>query len=151
LGGVKLKVDVREIVESLKKEIEKGHNTAALLSQEGRYFENRMSEYKKQENIVIFGAGNYGRTLYKMLDREGMGEKVCCFCDNSIVEGNSNFNGVEILSVNEAYSKYPKAFYIITPRMYENEILRQLVKLGVGINNISIFTMSYLEGSLYAM
>ena len=38
-------------------------------------------------------------------------------------------------------NQYPDACFVITPKDYENEILRQLVHMGVDVENIVIFNI----------
>ena len=93
--------------------------------------------------IVVVGAGVYGERLFEMLEAEGIANKVCCICDNSIERRRFNSFPIDVLSVEEAVINYPDALYVITPRFYENELLQQLVDLGVPVKQIMIFTFAY--------
>lgn len=134
------KIDVVEIIETFKKEIE-GENIPIwkqYLASE--YYARRMNEYREQSDIVIFGAGKYGKFVYKMLSLEKI-QTARCFCDNSASEKEWKIGELDVLTPQEAIQRFPNAMYIITPRLYENEMLRQLVDLGIDVRHISIFVM----------
>lgn len=138
---------VIDVVDSIKKEIEREKLPIGRKYLAESYYERRMEEYRKQHKLVIFGAGNYGRLLYQMLCLEGI-HSVRCFCDNTPANLQRKLVDLDILAPAEAVRQYPDAMYIITPKGYENEIARQLVNSGVDIKQISIFIMalSGLEG-----
>ncbi len=138
---------VIDVVNSVKMEIEREAIPIGRQYLAESYYERRMEEYRKQDKLVIFGAGNYGRLLYRMLCLEGL-HSVQCFCDNTPANQQRKLVGLDILSPEEAVRQHPDAMYIITPKGYENEIVRQLVHNGVDIGQISIFMMalSGLEG-----
>lgn len=138
---------VVEIVHSIKKEIDKEKLPVGKQFLAEDYYERRVEEYRKQDKLVIFGAGNYGRLLYQMLCLEGL-HSVQCFCDNTPANQQRKVVDLDILAPEEAVRRYPDAMYIITPKGYENEIARQLVHSGVDIGQISVFVMalSGLEG-----
>lgn len=128
------------VMESIKKEIEDRKIPIKRQYLASEYYEKRMKEYKKQDEIVIFGSGNYGRDLYKMMIQEGI-QSVRCFCDNGAARQHKQLSGLEILSPDEAIEKFPNAMYIVTPKGYGDEIMRQLVGMGIDVRHISIFTM----------
>lgn len=136
-----------DVVNSIKKEIETEKLSIRSQYLAEDYYEHRMEEYRKQDQLVIFGAGNYGRLLYKMMCLEGF-HSVQCFCDNTPAIQQQQLADLDILAPEEAVRRYPDAMYVITPKGYENEIVRQLVHYGVDIGQISIFVMalSGLEG-----
>lgn len=107
------------------------------------YYARRLEEYQKQSQIVIVGAGRFGRRLYETLDDEGAATRICCACDNNRNGGLQLQRVLPVLSVETAVKTYPDAYYIITPREYENELLQQLAGLGIPVKNISIFTFAY--------
>lgn len=103
------------------------------------YYEKMMAEFRKQDEIVIVGSGVYGLRLYEMLEAEEIAGRVRVFCDNSRERQELKIRGVDVLAVEEAVSQYPYAHYVITPRRYENELLRQLVHLGIQVDSIAIY------------
>lgn len=132
--------NVLDVMNSIKKEIEDADISIKDQYLANGYYEKRMEEYKKQDELVIFGAGNFGRHLYKMLCAENI-KTVKCFCDNAAARWGRKLDGLDIISLEEAIRRFPEAMYIITPRRYENEILRQLVHTGIDVEHISIFIM----------
>ena len=68
-------------------------------------------------------------------------QTVQCFCDNNSMVWDKVVCGKKVFSPQEAVSRYPDACFVITPKDYENEILRQMVCLGVDIENILIFNI----------
>ena len=103
-----------------------------------KYYEKMLGQMKEQESLIIFGAGKYGEVLSQDLKLREI-NTVQCFCDNKI---NTKYvNGLEVLSPQEAIERFPNACYVITPRNYENEIVRQLIHLGVTIDDIIILNV----------
>ncbi len=91
-----------------------------------------------REQLVIFGAGVYGELILKdLLDHKA--NNICCFCDNK--QAGTALLGYDVLTPAEAFEKYPQATFVITPRLYENEILWQLDDIGVRATNIIIVNM----------
>ena len=134
------KFDAMEVMESIKREIEDENIPVSQQYLANEYYVRRMNEYREQSDIVIFGAGKYGKFMYKMLNLENI-QSVRCFCDNSASKKKWKIGEIDVLSPEEAIQKYPNAMYIITPRSYENEVQRQLADLGIDIRHISIFIM----------
>lgn len=104
------------------------------------YYRKLIKMLKNPEELVLFGAGKYGGAVLAALKREGI-NGVRCFCDNSDKAWGNMLDGLEVISPQEAFGKYPDACFVITPKDYENEILRQLVHMGVNIENIVIFNI----------
>lgn len=132
-------INVVEIMNSIKEDIKEQEISVADQYLATKYYVRRMNEYRQQEQLVIFGMGNYGTSLYYMLEKEGLIDKVKCFCDNNTKMQNSIYKGLQVLSPKEAVEKYPDAMFIITPMGYENEIIRQLSELDIDVQKISIF------------
>ncbi len=136
-------VDATQIVNSIKQHIKDTGMPVAEQYLATPYYEKIMESIKKANSIVIVGAGVYGRRLFEMLEAEGISEKVDAVCDNSKeMQLGTSFSQV-VLSVEEAVRLYPESTFVITPRFYENELLQQLVRLGVDVSKILIFTFAY--------
>lgn len=57
----------------------------------------RTDKSKKNENVMIYGAGQAGSTLYKeFLRNPGLGYKVCCYYDDDPQKAGGRLNGVKI-------------------------------------------------------
>lgn len=91
----------------------------------------------KNGQAVIFGCGNFGRSIADDLEKSGV--EVSGFCDNNENNAGSIIDGRQVMKPKEAYQKYPGACFVVTPKGYENEILRQLVNIGVSVDNIILF------------
>lgn len=104
------------------------------------YYRKLIQMLKLPNQLVLFGAGKYGEIILDVLKQEGI-YSVQCFCDNSEKTIGKSVCGLEIFSPQKALEQYPEACFIITPKDYENEILRQLVHMGVEIDNIVIFNI----------
>lgn len=135
---------VEDIMASIKRQIKNENISVRKQYLASPYYERKMKEYHEQKEIVIFGCGNYGKELYKMLKIEGM-HSVMCFCDNSIARQGQTIDELDILTPQEAVSRFPNAMYIITPKGYGDEISRQLTQMGVDALRISVFVLELAE------
>lgn len=130
--------NTEKVMEEIRGEILENHLRTSDLSFTTRYYRKLVRMLEEREHLILFGAGKYGETIQMALMQEGIGT-IRCFCDNSVQAAGSFFCGLEILPLQEAFLKYPDACFVITPKDYDNEILRQLVHAGVCIDNIVIF------------
>lgn len=128
------------VMKKIRKQISTAPICLSKLSFTTFYYRKLIHMLKASEQIVLFGAGRYGEAVFDMLRQESI-DSVQCFCDNSDKVIGNLVCGVKILSPQEAFKRYPNACFIITPKDYENEILRQLVHMGVEIDNIVIFNI----------
>ena len=132
-----------EIIKNIKNQIEEEHLTVSQKYLMKPYYERIMNGIKKQDGIVIMGAGLYGERLYDLMREEGIADRVICFCDNSKTRQKTGSMGKKVLSVESAVERYPDAYYVITPKLYENELLRQLVHLGIPVDMICVFVYAH--------
>ncbi len=94
-------------------------------------FEIEIEHIKNEEKpIVLFGVLAMGSIAKKSLDN--LGKAVQCFCDNNKKKQGTIIEGLEVLSVQEAYNKYPDAKIIICSFRKEtvDEVKKQLKKIG---------------------
>lgn len=133
-----------DVMASIKKQIRDENISVRKQYLANGYYERKMVEYRKQKEIVIFGSGNYGKELYKMLKKEEI-HTVKCICDNGTVRQGEKMGELDILSPREAIDQFPEAMYIITPRGYGDEILRQLVDMGINVQQISVFVLELTD------
>ncbi len=141
--SMKNQLCIADIIAEIQNEVKSSYKSVAQQHLASTYYEKMMDEFKKQNEIVIVGSGVYGLRLYEMLEAEGMSLAVKCFCDNSRERQELKIHNLPILSVEDAVLRYPCAYYIITPKKYENELLRQLVHLGILVDNIAIYTFMH--------
>ena len=104
------------------------------------YYRKLIRLLREPAQLVLFGAGKYGTAVLSALKREGI-DTVQCFCDNNHKVIGQLIDGLRIISPQDALEQYPSACFVITPKDYENEILRQMVHMGVDIENIVIFNI----------
>jgi len=92
-------------------------------------YEEKITKIKGGK-IVIFGAGLFLTPVIHSLKQ--LDVHICCICDNSKEKQNTIIDSLEVLSPQEALSKYPEAYYVIsTYPKYIEEIKTQLIKLGI--------------------
>lgn len=104
------------------------------------YYRKLIRMLKEPEKLVVFGAGKYGRIVLAALKREGI-NTVQCFCDNDGKVIGKFINGLEVFSPKDAMERYTGACFVVTPKDYENEILRQLICMNVSVENIVLFNI----------
>ena len=95
------------------------------------YIPDRMRQWVKERNvdeIVIYGAGQFGRRDATMLKRWG-GWKLRGFCDNH--KYGQIIDGFDIYSVEEAIERYPDAIFIIGSKIYHDEMQKDLLTRGL--------------------
>lgn len=134
---------IEDTITLIKKEITNSNIPAAKQYLASPYYEKMMSEFKNQNEIIIVGSGVYGIRLFEMFEAEGISAAVKCFGDNSRERQELKIQDLDVLPVEEAVLRYPHAYYIITPKKYENELLRQLVHLGISVDKIAIYIFIY--------
>lgn len=93
---------------------------------------------RDKEEIIIVGAGSYGKKLYEIFKENGI-ESVQCFADNSSANYVNGVYDKRVISIQEAVEKHKNAYFIVTPKYYFMEIIRQLHLLGVPIDQIDCF------------
>lgn len=134
---------IEKVIEEIKTDILSSEISVADQYLASPYYEKMMSEFKKQTEIIIVGSGVYGLRLFEMFEAEGVASIVKSFCDNSKERQELKIKNLEVLSVKDAVRKYPYAYYVITPKKYENELLRQLIHLGISVEKIAIYIFMY--------
>lgn len=105
-----------------------------------RHYPASMRPFIKHDSfsgIILFGAGKRGAGLYANLPHSYANIDV--FSDNNKSIWNTMINGLPVLPPAECVKKYPLHIYLITVKVHQEEIIGQLLSLGVRKNNI--FTM----------
>lgn len=132
--------NVEKVMHSLQREIrEKGLCTEEL-SHVTSYHNKLIKKLRLREELVIFGAGTFGKRVVEDLKQHGI-SGIQCFCDNSAKVIGKRIGEFEVLSPEKAWKSYPDACFVITTKWYENEILSQLIHMGVSIDNILTFNL----------
>lgn len=106
----------------------------------------------RQKQIVIFGAGQLGHKVYRILGQQGINVK--CFCDNKTGGQSDVQTGIRIARIEELKTERNNIFLLIAvfdDRAY-NTVYRQLLECGFEeeqLMNAKSFTeklpISYLE------
>lgn len=130
--------NVETVMDSIRAEIQEENIPLSKQYFITPYYLRRISEYRNKEDIIIFGSGNNGQLLYSMLKKEGI-KTVRGFCDNAKEKQGTFISDMPVYSIEDALNIYPDAYFITTVSGYENEIIRQLIKSEVSVDNISVF------------
>ena len=93
----------------------------------------------KQKKVVIFGAKNSGRFIHLLLESRKSGA-VQAYADNDSSLQNKELQGIDVFAPEEAVKIYPSALYVISSNKYADEIKEQLKNLGVGDEQIFIYS-----------
>lgn len=90
----------------------------------------------KDNKLVIFGAGAYGRKVLRYLELNGLRDSIVCFCDSNETLAGQNIRGIPVCIVNDACEKYADAVYLVSG-VYAKEMLQILIEKN--INKIHYF------------
>lgn len=122
------------------------------------YFDDQYTEKKRQfaviadwardYDVVIYGAGNWGRFIQAFLLVHHIGD-LKCFADQSEVLQGIKVQGMLVRSPEEALSLYADAYYLIANSRHRDEICDYLMRKGVPEEHIlspqiTIDTMMFL-------
>lgn len=99
---------------------------------------NRIEQLVKKDNVVIFGAGNWGLEVLKMFDRNDKLQNVMAFADNDTKKTGQSIAGIRIYSINKSMEMFPNAVYIVANEKYSNEIVNQLKTSGIEDDKIAV-------------
>lgn len=95
---------------------------------------------RRAEKLIIYGAGHHGDRVFRGIVNEGYYDKVSCFAVSKDSAENS-LAGKQILKIDDAVKKYPKALVIVAVIKGSGMYLQMVQKLSeLGINE-------YLAGS----
>lgn len=132
--------DTEVVMDKLRFEIKQNGLCTSQLSYVSPYHNKLLQQLIRLNEIIIFGAGEYGRIVLEDLRQHGV-TSVKCFCDNSQTRIGRCIEEIKVLSFDEAKKKYPNACYVITPKGHEEEILKQIVNGGVEVDRTYLFIM----------
>ncbi len=133
---------VEEVMDNIRVEIrDKGLNIDEL-SYISPYHNKMIKKLKSYNELIIFGAGEYGRIIVEDLEQHGI-STIQCICDNNPKVIEKEMWGYKVLTPESALLAYKDACFVITPKEYENEILSQLIHMGVTIEHILFFNVKY--------
>lgn len=87
-------------------------------------------EIKTAKELVIFGAGELGKSYLAMLVKNRYDKKIV-FCDNNADLWGKNILGYEVMSVDNAAEKFPTAYFLISNREFFWAAKSQLFRCGI--------------------
>ena len=140
VGGAMVEFDTQQVMKEIHEKISAEQPCLSDLYFTTFYYRKLVKMLKEPTDLILFGAGMYGEIVLSALKGEGI-RSVRCFCDNSDKAVGNIVDGMEVLSPADAVNRYPDACFVITPKDYENEILRQLIHMGVAIEKIVVFNI----------
>ena len=101
------------------------------------HYNKALKEIRDAEEIVIFGVGVYGKVLVNDIKDYEIA-KVLCFCDNNPELAGTKFQGIDVYDRKSMLERFPHVMVVITPKIYMNEILRQLLKDGKSMDEMMV-------------
>lgn len=132
------KFNVEQTMEEIRSMLKERKLRDSQLYYVSRYHNRMIKQLLEAEEIVLFGAGEYGKIILKDLQQQEI-HTVKCFCDNNKSLIGSEIEGIKVLSPEDAVSQFSKAYFVVSPKDYMNEILRQLVHMGIEVDCILLF------------
>ena len=97
-------------------------------------------EMKEKNQIVLCCAGKAAKFALCLMRMNGLGN-IVCVCDNNSALWGGTYHGREVVGLQEAVQRYPKAHYLVTNRACPEEILKQLKGYGIREENMSAYTL----------
>lgn len=85
---------------------------------------------RDKQEIIIFGAGMYGKKILHYLERNGVKKNVAGFCDSDEKIQGIRIENIPVYHVNEAWIQHPEAVYLICGR-YMEEMYQTLKEKGI--------------------
>lgn len=103
-----------------------------LVSKSTDYYRNKILKKNKKfdfdKPVVLFGAAKMGVIYLDLCKKNKL--KVLAFCDNDKSKQNSSLKNIKIVSAEVLKSKFSADTQIIITSLYDDEIKKQLSKLG---------------------
>lgn len=79
----------------------------------------------RDKDVIIFGAGAYGKMTYKLL--KGKGIEPFCFCDNSLDKQGKLYCGIPVIPVQDVKIKYRNAYVVLASQKFAPVFYKQLI------------------------
>lgn len=90
--------------------------------------DDKLTVYKENE-VVLFGSGFWGRDIKKTLEFHGI--KISIFCDNDERKWGSDVEGIKILSPAQLKERYSEKTVVQISTVFSKEVEKQLQALGM--------------------
>jgi len=102
---------------------------------------NIFGEYREKviENkisVVLFGAGDAGKSLLALLNSHGVNP--ICFCDNKVVNKHDCISGLPVISFSTLEKEHKNSIILICTSSYVEEISQQLFENNFSKRNVII-------------
>lgn len=93
-------------------------------------FERFWNFVEEKKNIILFGAGEYGKNLLAFLIKNDYPGEIC-FCDNNKNKQETKIFGYDVWSVEDVCKNNPDALFLIPSKLLYREMKVQLLNLGI--------------------
>lgn len=123
-----------EMIEQL---IEADTKRRAERQQYLKQFLDKITCLDAEDRIVVFGCGKVGSEVLELI--KFADNQICCLTDNSELLWNTLKSNHEILSPEDAITRYPEALYIIANKLHAQDIVQQLRNMGICENMICVY------------
>jgi len=94
-----------------------------------------ISRCKNKKSIVVCGFSEIGKSVYRAI-KANENNVVCIFCDNDLNKQGQLYDGLTILSMDNAIKQYENACFVISSQGYYSQIREQLQENEINIENI---------------
>lgn len=101
--------------------------------------ENRMAilNNAKSAGVVVFGAGRRGAKAIQFLEQEGISQIV--IMDNNVSISGTKLLGYPVDLPKAVIEKYPQACYVVANKAHSNQMVQQLLEMGMERQKIHVF------------
>jgi len=124
--------------QNLKNILVKDDGTAQMIS-------DCLEIVRSADGIIIFGAGVGGEELYKLLEKNGLSDKICAWADNNELKINTWYMREDLLVLPpHKIIGYDKCKIIIASSAYD-VILLQLQEMGIDKSRIFLFNFAFMD------
>lgn len=83
------------------------------------------------DGVILYGAGNVGRLLFRFLDEKGLRGKILCYAVSKKPEEERTIDGILVLPIKEAIRLSGHVILSVTDSRAQREMERRLEELGV--------------------
>lgn len=122
-----------------------------LINEEEAFFLRWQREHEKQKcteqrwinvlepyKTIIFGCGGFGEKCLRFCDKYQI--NIIAFSDNNPALWGTKYYGYKVCMPEELNRKYEETKIIISSKKYEESIKRQLIKMGISIERIVLYS-----------
>lgn len=89
----------------------------------------RLEQFRKDEQIIVFGNGNMGKLVRKFLQRKEI--EITAYMDNNKQLWGQMDGNIPIVAPEDGVREYADAVYIVANVNYYKEMVQQLLSLGI--------------------